>query len=283
MARVNIEESAFVMAQRLGHVMGWDEDQTLGKLARFWRDSQAEEMHTCSSEDLAIWFRIHDEKRISMLIVGLLKAKTIEPLETGSYLIRGNQGHIDRLKQRREAASSGGKKSSAIRKTPNEPNAQADAQANATPDAQVLGQVRTEQSSSEQSKDTPAFSADEALEGEDSSGKLPKIAEIWNRKADSALPRVRGMNYRSTRARACRQRWKEKPDEVYWESVVERLNKSPFLTGKTTRWKADIEFLTRPDKHQEILEGKYDNPGAGKETKLKTLDDLEAEDAAAQA
>lgn len=91
--------------------------------------------------------------------------------------------------------------------------------------------------------------------------KLPELAALWNQFADSNLPRVRSMDSKSKRYKSCRARWTEAPDQKYWISVIKKLNESRFLTGKNknSTWKADISFFTRPEKHVEILEGKYDN------------------------
>jgi hypothetical protein len=113
-ARVNVEESAFVMARRLAFSMRWDEDAALGKLARFWHDSQAEEVAECDKTDIAIYFRCSIDETES-LIEALLDAKTIKEQPNGRYLIRGNDKHIANLKERRESARIGGLKSGRMR------------------------------------------------------------------------------------------------------------------------------------------------------------------------
>jgi hypothetical protein len=147
-ARVNVEESAFVMARRLAFHMGWDEDLALGKLTRFWHDSQAEEVAECGESDIAIWFKVPPEEA-GKLVAALLDAKALAGAGGNSYRIRGNSSHIERLKTRREAASKGGKRSWESRV------GEANGEANATADAQLPGEPRTEQSRAEQSISAP--------------------------------------------------------------------------------------------------------------------------------
>ena len=94
--------------------------------------------------------------------------------------------------------------------------------------------------------------------------ELPEIALLWNKFAHPNLSRVRSMEPKSDRDKACRARWKEKPDQGYWIQVIQKMNESAFLTGmkKNSTFKASIKFLTRPERHVEILEGKYDSLNA---------------------
>lgn len=88
---------------------------------------------------------------------------------------------------------------------------------------------------------------------------LPALAALWNELADERLPKIREMAHNSARRTSCEKRWEERPDRAYWTSVIEKINATPFCLGTNNRgWKADIEFLTRPDNHAKILEGKYD-------------------------
>lgn len=94
---------------------------------------------------------------------------------------------------------------------------------------------------------------------------LPKLAEIWNAHIEK-LPRVRGCN--NTRTKLARARWKEHPDKDYWVSVVKRLEASSFCIGNNKQgWKANFDFLCRPETHFRVLEGKYDDPTTTKLTR----------------
>lgn len=48
-------------------------------------------------------------------------------------------------------------------------------------------------------------------------------------------------------------------DEIL--NCFEKLEASDFCTGRSGRWRADIDFILREDKFINVLEGKYDNQG----------------------
>lgn len=99
-------------------------------------------------------------------------------------------------------------------------------------------------------------------DGKSDSG-LPALVEIWNKRKHPTLPAVERMNPSGKRYRACVTRWEANPEAGYWEAVIDRINRSPFCLGANERgWKADIEFLCRPDSAEKVLEGKYDRSGS---------------------
>lgn len=106
----------------------------------------------------------------------------------------------------------------------------------------------------------------ESLEKKNSQKKLSnvdggalKIADLWNEYKAVGLMAVKGLSPQSSRHKNASARWREKPTEEYWISVVQRVNVSKFCNGDNERrWFADFEFLVRPDVHYRILEGKYD-------------------------
>jgi hypothetical protein len=104
-------------------------------------------------------------------------------------------------------------------------------------------------------------------------GELPMIAQLWNEWADPSLPRVISMETGSARYKNCQARWAAKEDKNYWVAVIRRMNESSFCLGKmeTSKWQADIEFLTRPDVHARILEGKYDDKKMQKKVEPKLV------------
>lgn len=107
---------------------------------------------------------------------------------------------------------------------------------------------------------------------------LPPLAELWN-KHRGKLPEVRGAS--GTRKRQAESRWREKPDPDYWREVIVRIVTSPFCSGENDRgWRADFDFLIKPETQHRVREGKYDaRGGPAASAPLKTLDDLKAEEA----
>jgi hypothetical protein len=100
------------------------------------------------------------------------------------------------------------------------------------------------------------------------------LVEVWNQSKAPSLPSVRGLG--KSRRPAADARWEEHPDPAFWTEVVERINRSPFLTGKNDRkWVADFDFLIRPDTANRVLEGKYDDKRGGyTQPKLMTEDEI---------
>lgn len=90
------------------------------------------------------------------------------------------------------------------------------------------------------------------------------LQRLWNETAHPDLPRWRGNG--KTRAAAARQRLAERDIEgpEGWREVIRRLSASAFCRGANNRgWRADPDFLLAPDTANRVLEGKYDDRGAG--------------------
>ena len=89
-------------------------------------------------------------------------------------------------------------------------------------------------------------------------GELPLML-LWNKLARAPLAQVQRMSKNTPRYKSAIARWKENPDEKFWERAISKINESDFLKGDNNRgWKADFEFLIRPGKAETIIEGKYD-------------------------
>lgn len=84
----------------------------------------------------------------------------------------------------------------------------------------------------------------------------PPLETFWNTRSGN-LPKIREVT--AKRQRKWRALWREKPDEAYWASVIDRVSASAFCNGQNDRgWRADIDFFLQPDTHVKVLEGKYD-------------------------
>lgn len=82
------------------------------------------------------------------------------------------------------------------------------------------------------------------------------LQALWNEVTAAPLPRWQGMS--KPRRAAAIQRLRERP-LAEWRRVFERVNASPFCRGENDRgWRADPEFILRPDSADKVLEGKYD-------------------------
>lgn len=80
------------------------------------------------------------------------------------------------------------------------------------------------------------------------------ILKAWNETAHKSLPRATALTKK--RKAAATARWKEHPDAAYWVGLIEKVNASPFCLGAKD-WKANIDWLLRPDTGTLIIEGQY--------------------------
>ena len=88
--------------------------------------------------------------------------------------------------------------------------------------------------------------------------KAEEVAAYWNEKAKTCS--IRPMQkLTGKRITALKERLKDYSVEDM-NKAIDRIVVSDFCNGKGERgWKADIDFLLRPDTITKILEGKYDN------------------------
>lgn len=90
-----------------------------------------------------------------------------------------------------------------------------------------------------------------------------ELVELWNDMRHPDLPEVIALPPR--RSAMAKARLAENPSIEFWVDLIERINNSKFCTGKikpTDRakaWKADFDWMIKPDTATKILEGKYDN------------------------
>ena len=77
---------------------------------------------------------------------------------------------------------------------------------------------------------------------------LPMLTQvkIWNSKRQTLL----------------KTRWKESKERQnldYWKRLFQYISKSDFLTGKTSNWQADLEWIVNSSNFTKIIEGRYEN------------------------
>ncbi len=83
------------------------------------------------------------------------------------------------------------------------------------------------------------------------------LMNLWNSKAHQNLPKVQILNKsRETHAKA---RLLAFPDPAFWTNIIQKINDSQFLTGQSTSWKCDFDWILNPSNLTKILEGNYDN------------------------
>lgn len=80
----------------------------------------------------------------------------------------------------------------------------------------------------------------------------------------SRCPNLLPLSELTEKRRAAILRFERELRRERFETVCAKANASPFCTGQNDRgWKADFDFLIRPDKATNILEGRYDDKRGG--------------------
>lgn len=99
------------------------------------------------------------------------------------------------------------------------------------------------------------------------------LLEVWNSHRGN-LPKAKSCV--GARLKKAKERWREQSPEE-WIGTVKRLAESNFCNGKNDRgWRADFDFLLKPETWAKANEGKYDNhKGAISTNKTRTYDKLD--------
>ena len=90
---------------------------------------------------------------------------------------------------------------------------------------------------------------------EENNKKGQKFVDDYNRICKS-LPKCQRLSPK--RSKGIANLLKKYPYETII-TVFEKVEASDFCSGRSTNWRADIDFILREDKFISILEGKYDN------------------------
>lgn len=143
---MNIEEGAFASSIVIGYRLGVDDVEVIGRLAKLWHASQACEATEGAQDDINVWLGVGPGN--TDWCRELARAGILEDLGD-RFRIIGNGKHIDNLRQRREAASVGGRRSARRRRSQEN-----EAHASSERFNRVL-EPRTEQNRTEQSKSPP--------------------------------------------------------------------------------------------------------------------------------
>lgn len=101
-----------------------------------------------------------------------------------------------------------------------------------------------------------ANSESEEKEGQDAVPEKFVEVRLWN--AKKVLPQVKSVS--SGRATAIRARRRDQFWADNFSAALDKIISSEFCMGKNDRgWRADFDFVLRPDSVAKVMEGKYDN------------------------
>lgn len=100
--------------------------------------------------------------------------------------------------------------------------------------------------------------------------ELPELARLWNEQMTPLFAAIRGCS--AARLRHARNRWRDHPSQSYWLEIFIKIKANKFLCGNNDRgWKANFDWLLRPDTGDKVLEGNYGS-ASNAMSKYKALD-----------
>ncbi len=111
MARTSIEESGLTAARLIARRTGFSENAVVGMLIMLWHDSQALERTEASRARLIEWLNIGSDQQsdeVDQLIESLEDNGILVQRDEGTWLIVGNDKHIENLRQRKDDAKAAG-------------------------------------------------------------------------------------------------------------------------------------------------------------------------------
>ena len=76
-----------------------------------------------------------------------------------------------------------------------------------------------------------------------------------------SLPSIRKLSKK--RLSALNARLKEYPEEQFWTTYFEKVERSDFLSGRKDSWRTGIDWLLNENNMIKVLEGNYDNKKSG--------------------
>lgn len=93
-----------------------------------------------------------------------------------------------------------------------------------------------------------------------SSISIQELADGWNEIVATEEGFKKVTKLTDDRKKRIRARLKAHPESDFWNKVLNKIPKVPFLSGKNDRkWRADFDFLIKNDENAlKIYEGKYD-------------------------
>ena len=232
--RINVEDCWWVDPRRskLIRLADHDEDVADGAMLKAWRLAQEHWKNGKSLVPEQLFMAL--ERANAIIEAGLAERR-----EGGIY-VRGSADLHERLHEKREAASAGGRTSA--QRPRDELGRLLPKQEPSTLQADSSRLQRSSSSSSSKEK---------TKTGE---GRLtpPGLLGVWNRER-GVLPEAKLLT-RSREGHA-RARLAENDDPAHWSAVVRFLATSPFHRGQNDRsWVANFDYLLRPNTHISIAE-----------------------------
>lgn len=108
MARLNIEDSFFIMLPDIAIDLGWGHSETFTSVAFLWHGSQSKKRVSGSRKDIRRWSKVTDDQLENFVSV-LTEHELLEKISDDEFLIVGNKKHVKNLKKLQKSKRTGGK------------------------------------------------------------------------------------------------------------------------------------------------------------------------------
>lgn len=230
MARINIEDSIYKDTRFFKLAAQHGKAKAIGLCVLAWDLAHRHYLkHPEGLVPISEWDR--EEELMFIELVGLAERK-----ENGIY-VKGSNEHCEYLTKRSASGKRGGLKS----------------QENFRSKLKQIEQNQPSYSYSySNSKEEEEYTTNQA-----SPSDTNFFLNLWNENR-GGMPEVKALS--TKRKKSCIARLKDNPSQAYWHEVITRMANSKFCCGENNQgWKADFDFLLKPDTHLKVLEGKYDN------------------------
>lgn len=96
---------------------------------------------------------------------------------------------------------------------------------------------------------------DAYLKDEQKGAPHREILDLWKRKCPSL---VQPLSLDATRKATIDRFWKRFPTMEEVGEIFDMVAASPLLTGKVSKWQADLWWVLKPANLQNIIDGRYD-------------------------
>ncbi len=102
---------------------------------------------------------------------------------------------------------------------------------------------------------------------------IKKFVDLFNQLCPS-LPTVRDIT--KSRKEKIGLRLSSDSDMQFWEDIFKSCEKSDFLSGRASDWRASFDWIMKPSNLQKIKEGTYDNKKGSQSDMLEKLREVKA-------
>lgn len=110
MARVTIDEEIWTKVFNISNRLGWKKREVSGLIVDLWHNSQRDGIATATKDELIECCELWNESEVDQVLDCLVWQKILVKESEDTFIITGNQKHIDGINAKRRNGKKGGKK-----------------------------------------------------------------------------------------------------------------------------------------------------------------------------